>query len=316
MFRSADSILAKNRKNIFPFYHTVCDQVLPHIKHLYSVRNSNTFIKDLDTLCRYFEPVTLNHFLNSSKDRTKPVFHLTFDDGLRECSEVIQHVLLRKGIPATYFLNNDFIDNKALFYRFTASLILEKSGTGEIEKVLKENNITAANARTFILKADHNDKALLERIAAHLGIDINEYLNKQKPYLSSSEIKGLIKNGFNIGSHSNDHRDFSFMKTPEVVESVKASISDLNVRFGISCKSFSFPFTNHTLPVSLFDQLKNEIPECQFYFGTSGVKDDINGVFQRIPMEKYSCDAKNIIAVELRNYRHKKMLGRHVVKRK
>ncbi len=316
MFRSADSILAKNRKNIFPFYHTVCDQVLPHIKHLYSVRNSNTFIKDLDTLCKYFEPAAMDRFSENRKENGKPLFHLTFDDGLRECSEIIQHVLLKKGIPATFFLNNDFIDNKSLFYRFTVSLILEKSNTTDLEKVLKENSINTVNPHAFILGVNHNDKVLLEKIAAQLGIDINEYLNKHKPYMSTGEIQGLIKNGFNIGSHSNNHRDFSFMKPPEVLYSVKTSIYDLNKRFGIPCNSFSFPFTNHTMSISIFDTLKKEIPECKFYFGTSGVKDDIDGVFQRLPMEKYSCDAKSIIAVELRNYRLKKLMGRHVVKRK
>lgn len=316
MLCSAGSILAKNSKSIFPFYHTVCDQTPPHIRHLYSVRNSNTFIKDIDTLCKFFEPVALDHFLKPGRIKTKPVFHLTFDDGLRECSEIIQPILLKKGIPATFFLNNDFIDNKTLFYRFTASLILEKARTTELKYVLNNNNINAVNPQAFILSSGHNDKVMLEKIASQLGVDINEYLNKQKPYMSIGEIQTLIKNGFNIGSHSSDHRDLSFMKIHEIIELIKLSIEDINKRFGISCNSFSFPFTNHSMPVLLFDKLKKEIPECGFYFGTSGVKDDIDRVYQRIPMEKYSSNAKNIIASELRNYRLKKMLGRQMVKRK
>ena len=38
--------------------------------------------------------------------------HLTFDDGFRELHDVVAPILLRKGIPATFFVNSAFIDNK------------------------------------------------------------------------------------------------------------------------------------------------------------------------------------------------------------
>jgi len=309
MFCSSEYILKKNRRSIFPFYHTVTDQVQPYIKHLYTPRNTDTFKKDLDTFCRYFDPVSLEE-INNKKHSKRPSFHLTFDDGLRECYEMVRPLLLKKGIPATFFVNNDFIDNKALFFRYTASLILEKAPKNVLNKIILSNDPCK-----FILSAGHNDSENLLKIASAAGIDIDEFLTKQRPYMSSEEIRELIKNGFTVGSHSCSHPDFSEMSFSEIVSEVKRSITDLNIRFSVNCKAFSFPFTNHSISLSVFSQLKKEIPQCAYYFGTSGVKDDIEGVIQRIPMEKSYQGAAEVISGQLRRYRLKKIIGKNIVGR-
>ena len=51
---------------------------------------------------------------------------LSFDDGLVECHQVIAPLLMTKGVPATFFLNNHFIDNRDLFFRYKASLIIDQ----------------------------------------------------------------------------------------------------------------------------------------------------------------------------------------------
>jgi len=114
-------------KAIFPFYHAVSNQDLPHTKFLYAIRNTARFEADLEYFLRFFDPVSLGEYLegNKNKRHQKPVMVLSFDDGLIQCHQEIMPVLLRKGIPATFFLNNDYIDNKGLFFRFKISLLLE-----------------------------------------------------------------------------------------------------------------------------------------------------------------------------------------------
>ena len=107
--------------SIFPFYHTVSPEHLPHISHLYRVLKPAEFEKDLDQLLLCFEPLSLGDYLeNRGGGRTKPNMVLTFDDGLKGCYDFIAPLLKKKGVPATFFLNNRFIDNKGLFYRYTA----------------------------------------------------------------------------------------------------------------------------------------------------------------------------------------------------
>ena len=116
------------QKILLPFYHTVAEQPLPHIKHLYRMKTVAEFNKDLDFLLKYFEPIdveTLYHFHTNKIVPEKPVFHLSLDDGLKEIYETVAPILLKKGVPATFFVNSKFADNKALFYRYHTSLAIE-----------------------------------------------------------------------------------------------------------------------------------------------------------------------------------------------
>ena len=74
---------------IFPFYHAVSNQVLPHTKHLYSLRNTTQFEADLYYLLGHFEPVKMSEFLAGGIRRVtkRPSMVLSFDDGLIQCHQ-------------------------------------------------------------------------------------------------------------------------------------------------------------------------------------------------------------------------------------
>ncbi|MDO8367927.1 MAG: polysaccharide deacetylase, partial [Saprospiraceae bacterium] len=77
---------------ILPFYHLVSDESLPHVRHLYPIRTAQQFREDLDFLLKHFQPVdfqSLWEHVFENRPFESPVFHLTFDDGLRECHDVI-----------------------------------------------------------------------------------------------------------------------------------------------------------------------------------------------------------------------------------
>ena len=125
-----------------PFYHVVSNQKLPHILN-YNYRDTTQFEKELDFYLKHFKPVSLEELL-VNKDSGEKIFHLSFDDGLKECSEIIAPILLKKGVPATFFVNPGFIDNQRLFHKYKASLILGKlkeSPVIKVEQILKEQNL-------------------------------------------------------------------------------------------------------------------------------------------------------------------------------
>ena len=64
-------------------------------------------------------------FVNGEKQLSQGKVFLSFDDGLREVYTIIAPILKERGLPATFFITTDFIDNKKLFYRNKASLLIE-----------------------------------------------------------------------------------------------------------------------------------------------------------------------------------------------
>ena len=113
---------------VFPIYHMISDEDVSYVKHLYSYKNVKSFTADLDFFLKYYKPIDLTTLLISVKEKTelpKHSFLISFDDGFKELYDIVVPILKQKGIPATFFINKCFIDNKEMFYRNKASLLIE-----------------------------------------------------------------------------------------------------------------------------------------------------------------------------------------------
>jgi len=207
-------LIKRSEQNLFlPFYHAIDKKEnLPHIRHLYPTRNAEQFEADLDFLLKYFKPISLEELIKISKGEKaigQNYFHLTFDDGLRQVYEIALPILEKKGIPATVFFNTDFIDNKNLFYRYKASLLIEKTNEDKIENKLNtingvlENidleNCTDKNSfDKLILKVNHDQQDCLNKLAEILEVDFEKFLEDYQPYMTPTQIKDFQKRGFTI----------------------------------------------------------------------------------------------------------------------
>ena len=74
-----------------PCYHTVNNKSQDHIRPLYFTINEKKFEDDLDFLSKHFEFISPDDLLKSlsNKELPKNKCILTFDDGYRECYDVI-----------------------------------------------------------------------------------------------------------------------------------------------------------------------------------------------------------------------------------
>ncbi len=312
-----------SQKLVLPFYHTICDQQLPHISHLYQLRTKKQFENDLDYLCKYFQPVSLqelNNIITGNQTINKPIFHLTFDDGLRESYTDIAPILERKGIPATFFINTNFIDNKALFYRYKVSLLIEKITTHtasatELSKHFGKSGHDLNEMKARLLSFNYNDLTSIDDIARLLAMDFKDYLTTRQPYLSKDQTKNLIERGFSIGSHSLDHPYFKDIDEDEKMRQIIESFHYLHKELGIDAYYFSFPFSDASVTSSFFNWLHNDA-DCRLSFGISGIKQDFTKYhLHRIPFEQESKNVKNILKGEYLYYIAKSLFNRNRIYR-
>ena len=309
-----------SKKIFLPFYHAVSDVSLPHIKHLYPVKNSADFIQDLEYLCKYFKPVAIDELLeivNEGKPVEKPVFHLTFDDGLSQFYDVVAPILSDKGIPATVFLNSAFIDNQGLFYRYKISLLIEKlllfSSNKWVfgEKVFTQKEVLIATLKTtkYIHQAKLND------LAMQLNIDFEQYLKDNTPYLTTEQIIQLQKKGFAFGGHSIDHPIFNELSFTEQKRQVSDCFKALDI-FRLEKKYFSFPFNDEGVTHDFFSWLY-EKEGCHLSFGISGLKNDaFKQHMHRFPMEGTALRPSSLIKTEYLYYLIKSLIGKNKIVRR
>ncbi|MCB8998956.1 MAG: polysaccharide deacetylase family protein [Bacteroidales bacterium] len=324
LFPLKPMISFSGQKLIFPVYHAASENPPAHLKYLYRIRSPKEFEKDLDEICRFFEPLSPEILRAPGKLRRqkKPGFILSFDDGLREIKEQVEPILTRKGISAIFFLNNAFIDNKALFFRYKASvladIIMNQSSDSipeaEIIHILGLGKFEKERVVREILTISYLHSSKLDAIAEICNFDISDYLHTKRPYLETGEIIELQNKGFHIGAHSYDHPVFTDLNEEQMKFEITASIEDLVLRFNPPMRLFAFPFTDggisHRVIESAFGNKLDAI------FGTAGIKKEKQSAhYQRIPVEKSASSLTNVLKTEYLYYLLKAPFGRNTLKR-
>lgn len=304
-----------------PFYHTVSSAYLPHVAPLYRYRSEKEFSGDMDILLRNFQPVSLSEVYQTVSTAThfpKPSFFLSFDDGLKEIEEIVAPILWQKGIPATVFVNPDFVGNKHLFFRYKAALLvdcLDRMKAPLPPLPFLSHSTKAADWRKWILSARYEHIPQLDSLAQTLGVDFGQFLDTQRPYLDISQLHALKSKGWDIGSHSMDHPEYRFLSFHEQVKQTVQSLAWVKDQGLESIPAFAFPFTDFGVSHALYKEVDRILPSPLF-FGTAGLKTEQNKHhLQRIPMEGTTWEADRLIKGEFFSFFIKKILGKNLIKR-
>ncbi|MBO9701691.1 MAG: polysaccharide deacetylase family protein [Sporocytophaga sp.] len=306
---------------IFPTYHLVSNQEVPHVGNLYQIRSEKLFHEDLEFMLKHFNPISIDELLkwrNGQLRLNKPSFFLSFDDGLREVNEVIAPILIKKGIPAAFFINPAFVDNKELMFRNKASLLIDRFKKRKInfKRTIDTTGVNEDQFIQIVKSVKYRERDILDKLALASEFSFSDYLNEKKPYLESEKILQLKLQGFHIGAHSVDHPLYEQITLQEQVVQTSESVDFIISKNFSKLRTFAFPFTDHGVSKTLFNQMyENMRLDCSF--GVAGIKhENFKFHFQRIPMEKSLDSARKIIAAEYIYYILKTPLGKNHINRK
>jgi hypothetical protein len=252
-----------------------------------------------------------------------PVFHLSFDDGLKECATVIAPILKSRGIPATFFINTGFTGNREIFFRFKVSLLLEKITSHSpklhqtIHSILDKSLVPPGDMRKRLLSVTFNQKDVLDKAAVLTGLDFREYADSQEIYMNEEDIRQLLEQGFTLGAHSIDHPLFSTITLDEQVKQTRQSLEYIRNEFHVSPRLFSFPFSDDGVKASFFQRIYQPEGMVDLTFGISGLKKDmLHTHLHRIPMETGSYTAGQIITGEYYYFMMKSLFRKNQIHRK
>ena len=299
---------------IFPFYHVVSNDALPHIDHLYAYKNVAEFEGDMDFLLRHFTPLHYDDLVRGRFEKDKPYFHVSFDDGLSEMYHIVRPMLLEKGIPASFFVNSAFVDNRAMFYRYKVSILIDQVPADELAAAIagvgENERIRVQDPKRFLLSLHVDSESLIDRIAATAGFDFGQYLASNRPYMDCSQISALQHEGFSIGAHSVDHPEFSYIAPASQHEQIKQSTDYVRAHFQVQQPAFAFPFTADGADPSVFEKMYSDYNVSRS-FGTGGMqKQKYPYHIDRIPAEYDNWSLESVVKAEYHYFLAKKMLGR------
>jgi peptidoglycan/xylan/chitin deacetylase (PgdA/CDA1 family) len=283
---------------LFPYQHLVSDKEVLHIKHLYPCKNTKQFTEDLDCLLQRFQPLAvtdLQDAISSGKKIPSNSFLLTFDDGFREVYDVIAPILLKKGVPAIFFINPAFIDNRELFYRCKISLLIEqvyrnKNNSSLLQQCAKvlgnDMNIDASAIASGIKKITNFNQEITNQLATVFKLSYADYLEQEQPFLTTSQLVELTKQGFTIGAHSWDHPYYDLLSNEEKLLQTKRSVTFVTEKVRPKVTTFSFPHFDTNIPQSFFSALPQAC-HVDLLFGIQNQKKELqNKMLHRFNAER------------------------------
>ena len=310
---------------IVPYYHMVSDREVPHVRHLYPYKSVRGFRADLEFIVRHYAPIGLADLLDHIKGarRLPPrSVLLTFDDGFREMSETVAPLLLAKGVNATFFVNSAFIDNRKMCYLNKASVLVDeiaRRGSGclseRVAQALRSKGITSRDPRPAILSVTYQRRQLIDELAEVAGVDFDEYLSLEQPYLTTGQINRLVRDGFAIGAHSVDHPLYADLTLDEQLGQTLGSLSTIRQTFGLGYGAFAFPHSDHRVSRRFFESVAKS-GLCDVSFGTSGmVSDCVPNHFHRFSLEAPVEPAGRTVAFHLVRRFAKQLRGSATIER-
>ena len=224
-------------------------------------------------------------------------------------------------MPAVFFVNPAFIDNKELFYRSKISLIIDHLLTKEVTTAqhqailqitgLQQND----NLISFLQKITQHNKHLLDDIARILEYSFTDFLKEQQPFLTHQQLNTLAEKGFAIGAHSWDHPYYHLLSEDEQLQQTISSGEYVRTAFKQQLKLFSFPHYDTALPQSFFNRLIKEW-NPDLLFGIQNQKDEpVNKMLHRFNAERPDLPIRKQINGILLLHFFRKLLGKNNVVR-
>jgi peptidoglycan/xylan/chitin deacetylase (PgdA/CDA1 family) len=310
---------------VLPYYHMVSDESLPHVRPLYSYRNVRQFSDDLDFFLKHFQPISLTDLLahqKTGKALPKRAFLVTFDDGFREMAEIAAPILKAKGVPAAFFVNSAFVDNKELCLHQKIALLIDRvsqknSPTMEtnIKELLSGVGIKATEVIFALRSVRYAQRAVLDVAGELAGLDFGGFLSRQKPYLSSEQIRSMINDGFAMGGHSIDHPFYGDLTLAEQLRQTQVSVDFVQQKYDLTYRAFAFPHSDSGVAAEFFPQSYVD-DALEISFGTGGLlRDPWPRHFQRFSMEKTALSAKAVLTYQCARRAFKNLTGRSSVRR-
>ncbi|MDB4890603.1 MAG: polysaccharide deacetylase [Gemmatimonadetes bacterium] len=279
-------------------YHTVSDEPLAHLKHLYPAKTPAQLTCDLEFIRREFNVVGYDDLRAgrvSARDK-RPKALVTFDDGLAECHTIIRPLLLKHGTPAVFFVTTGFLDNRQLFYRHKASLCIEAyrhlppvaaAAIGsDLAAILDVNGGANGNLPSRLRQTTSQDEPAIDEVCRRLGVDVAGYLQKTAPYLTTAQVQSMASEGFAIGAHGVTHVRLDSLSAADAKAEIVASCSTVATLVDRTEVPFAFPFNGNGVDRGMLRALRASHPQVGLFFDTRMLARDQDFIVNRIVVDE------------------------------
>jgi peptidoglycan/xylan/chitin deacetylase (PgdA/CDA1 family) len=234
-------------------YHSVMPDPASQVDSLGSIIHSESdFRAQMEMLARDYHPVSLDEVvdgLNSRKGLPSRSVVVTFDDGYTDNSEVAMPILNHFGIPATFYVTVDCVDQRKLPWpsrlRFAFRKTKLQAWTDSRGKSWQLDD-SDSRERAYLASCDDSCQ-LSGRVQEDFVRRIEEQLQASAPgdlgslMMSYDQIRSLARHGHIVGSHTMTHPNMAYIPEQDARAELTESKQHLERELKATIKHFSYP---------------------------------------------------------------------------
>jgi peptidoglycan/xylan/chitin deacetylase (PgdA/CDA1 family) len=285
--RGLATIATRNQPRIFVF-HRFSESPDPEP----TVIDAATFAWQVRFIQRNFLLMTLGEYIRRVREKGEipgPIAILTIDDGYRDFYEIAYPILRKHGVPATFFITVNFIEDKIWLWPDILRFALENSReklisfrfentsfevpTGDPETISRE----WGSLSDFCIRLDDDKKwVLIYSLLAAARVDLPREMDAKYAPVTWEQIREMKGEGIEIGSHTMNHPVLARVRDERLLrEEIAGSRRAIEERIGERVATFCYP---NSMPGDIDDRVVREVKEagyCGAVFGTGAHFDDI-----------------------------------------
>jgi peptidoglycan/xylan/chitin deacetylase (PgdA/CDA1 family) len=216
------------------------------------IHSRQAFQAQMEMLAKKFRPVPLEQvgrFIRGEGELPQRAVVVTFDDGYTDNYEMAMPILGRVGIPATFYVTVDCIENRRLPWpsrlRFSFRKTAKKTWPDESGTVW---NLESDQGREQTYLATCDRVCQLAGVALENVVSrIEEQLDARLPddggrlMMTWEQVRGLSRNGHIVGSHTMTHPNLAFLSVEDARWELVQSKIQMEQHLAARVEHFSYP---------------------------------------------------------------------------
>lgn len=226
------------------------------------------FSRLLRSLKRHYQILPLREAIRafSGGGPRRPAVALTFDDGYADNLHLARAILLKEGLPATFFIPVTPVrDGSAYwwdrlfhvarqrtgeFHEFLGPWA-QRLGLGPLQVVREPADVQAVGClcRKVVAALNGAGRAVRDIFLGQLEARFGAY-DGPGLLMSMADARTLVRDGFEVGSHSMSHAPLTDLSLPEAVAELRDSKACLESDLGCPVQGFSYPRGAYTSDIA------------------------------------------------------------------
>jgi peptidoglycan/xylan/chitin deacetylase (PgdA/CDA1 family) len=208
---------------------------------------------------RWFHAVTIDAvlaFVHRRRPLPENPLLVTFDDGYRDNHDVALPILLRHGVPATFFIATDYVERRRVFWWDRVALAIKRSAHDRVALDYPEPvELSLGDAKSRGLAIRRVQRVVKDRA----GLDLPRFIDgvegatgarleadeerrvADETVMTWEHVIALRRAGMDVQSHTRTHRVLQTIDRGQLASELRGSRAVLEQVLGEPVRALSYP---------------------------------------------------------------------------